>query len=60
MHIVERLKLLMRIIMLNAVDTKNFQDLDFEQYSVKDKGDTGKPEVQHLVLFGGPGGYIGS
>jgi hypothetical protein len=44
----------------NVVNAKNFQDLDFEQYNVKDKGDTGKPEVQHLVLFGGPSGYIGS
>ena len=44
----------------NVVNTKNFKDLDFEQYNVKDKRDTGKSEVQHLVLFGGPGGYTGS
>ena len=45
---------------VNAVDTETFKDLDFEQYNVKDEGDTGEPEVQHLVLFGGPGGYTGS
>ena len=45
---------------VNAVDTENFKDLDLKQYNVKDKGDTGKPEVQHLVLFGGSGGYTGS
>ena len=45
---------------VNAVDTKTFQDLDFKQYDVKDEGNTGESEVQHLVLFGGPGGYTGS
>jgi hypothetical protein len=45
---------------VNAVDTETFQDLDFKQYGVKDEGDTGKPELQHLVLFGGPGGYTDS
>jgi hypothetical protein len=42
---------------VNAVDTETFQDLDFKQYDVKDEGDTGEPDVQHLVLFGGSGGY---
>jgi hypothetical protein len=45
---------------VNAVDTEIFQDLDLKQYDVKDEGDTGELEVQHLVLFGGPGGYTGS
>jgi hypothetical protein len=42
----------------NVVDAEIFQDLDFKQYDVKDEGDIGK--FQHLVLFGGPGGYTGS
>ena len=45
---------------VNAVDTETFRDLDFKQYDVKDEGNTGEAEVQHLVLFGGPGGYTGS
>jgi hypothetical protein len=45
---------------VNAVDTEIFQDLDFKQYDVKDEGDTGKLEFQHLVIFRGSGGYTGS
>ena len=36
-----------------VVNAETFQDLDFKPYNVKDEGDTGEPEVQHLVLFGG-------
>uniref|UniRef100_A0A2N9IKQ9 Neprosin PEP catalytic domain-containing protein n=1 Tax=Fagus sylvatica TaxID=28930 RepID=A0A2N9IKQ9_FAGSY len=45
---------------VNAVDTEIFRDLDFKQYDVKDEGDTRKPTFEHLVVFGGPGGYTGS
>nr|XP_023917153.1 uncharacterized protein LOC112028699 [Quercus suber] len=42
---------------VNAVGTKAFADVN--QYQVKDEGDTGEAYFQHLVLFGGPGGYTG-
>lgn len=42
---------------VNAVSTKAFSDVN--QYQVKDEGDTGEAYFQHLVLFGGPGGYTG-
>ena len=42
---------------VNAVGTKAFSDVN--QYQVKDEGDTGEAYFQHLVLFGGPGGYTG-
>ncbi|XP_065624761.1 protein neprosin [Quercus suber] len=42
---------------VNAVGTKAFSDVN--QYQVKDEGDTHEADFQHLVLFGGPGGYTG-
>ena len=40
---------------LNTVDTESFSDI--VQYQVIDEGRVGAD--QHLVLFGGVGGYIG-
>ena len=40
---------------VNAVDTESFSDII--QYHVIDEGRVGAD--QHLVLFGGVGGYIG-
>uniref|UniRef100_A0A7N2MXN3 Neprosin PEP catalytic domain-containing protein n=1 Tax=Quercus lobata TaxID=97700 RepID=A0A7N2MXN3_QUELO len=42
---------------VNVVSTKAFSDVN--QYQVKDEGDIGEAYFQHLVLFGGPGGYTG-
>lgn len=42
---------------VNAVGTKAFSDVN--QYQVKDEGDTHEADFQHLLLFGGPGGYTG-
>ena len=42
---------------VNPVGTKAFSDVN--QYQAKDEGDTHEADFQHLVLFGGPGGYTG-
>ncbi|KAM3686560.1 hypothetical protein ACB098_10G010800 [Castanea mollissima] len=43
---------------VNAVDTEAFSDI--VQYEVLDLGIFDRPDVQHIVLFGGLGGYIGT
>ncbi|XP_075641984.1 protein neprosin-like [Castanea sativa] len=43
---------------VNAVDTEVFSDI--VQYEVLDKGIFGRADVQHMVLFGGLGGYTGT
>lgn len=42
---------------VNVVRMTTFSDAN--QYQVKDEGDTHEADFQHLVLFGGPSGYIG-
>ncbi|KAK9985102.1 hypothetical protein SO802_034627 [Lithocarpus litseifolius] len=43
---------------VNAVDTEKLSDI--QQYEVLDEGMTGAADFQHLVLFGGAGGYTGN
>ncbi|XP_065638286.1 protein neprosin [Quercus suber] len=43
---------------VDAVDTEEFSDI--VQYQVHDEGLTGAADFQHLVLFGGLGGYTGN
>ena len=43
---------------VNAVDTEDFSDIG--QYEVLDDGIVGSADFQHLVLFGGLGGYTGN
>ncbi|KAK9985105.1 hypothetical protein SO802_034630 [Lithocarpus litseifolius] len=43
---------------VNAVDTRSFSDI--VQYEVIDEGIVGVAEIQHIILFGGLGGYTGN
>ncbi|XP_075641956.1 uncharacterized protein LOC142613477 [Castanea sativa] len=43
---------------VNAVDTEKLSDI-IPYYEVLDEGITGAADFQHLILFGGVGGYTG-